>query len=201
MHLIIFTNTIVSKGGNVTKANKDKMPSRVIKITLRSWQHPLIPPAAVRSGDVHKLVPHARQNIRPQIGWIVILRYRCPGIPEDQVGRRRRDVPNTLIDLARERPWHPRSVTLDEEHLRGAEVVPPDLLDELTRPANEYAGANLLRSHDLPESMQGGELILHHRSSVGHRSLAESHLQREVDVGLSIAGYFDKISGEWSAVH
>ena len=132
--------------------------------------------------------------------WIIILQYRGPGIPEDQVGRRRRDVPNALLDLARELPRHPRGVTLDEEHLRGAEVVPPDLLNELTRPANEDAGANLLRSHDLPESVQGGELILHHWSSVGHRSFAESHLQREVDVGLSVAGNFDKISGARSAV-
>ena len=87
-----------------------------------------------------------------------------------------------------ELPGHPRGVTLDEQHLRGMEVVPPNLLYELTRPTHEDAGAHLLRSHNLPESVQGRELILHHRSSVGHRGLAKSHESPSLAILIRLPG-------------
>jgi len=88
----------------------------------KSRQHSLVASSSVTRRNRFEFISHAQKNIGPQIRSFVTLLHGRARIPQNKVRAGRRDVPNSLLNFARELAGDPSCVTFHEKDLGWAEI-------------------------------------------------------------------------------
>lgn len=152
-----------------------------------------IAPSRVRSRDFSVFSSDAGQDFSPQVGSsrssVALDCRRCIGrlvfqailaasrVPQNKILADGGSVPNAFGDFTTQLTSNPRSVAFDEQSAFRIKPIDPNFVHEFLVASNKDAGAQLLRSFDVAESVQDRVFLGGNRAAIGDWGSWKSQLE------------------------